>query len=269
MKFKNIFFGFLRAWLLVTIFYGGSLYANNRMFLILEDYHYVDSDFPPYFFEKNIDTGEITKVVDMQNTFQFKSYNLNLADDMKLYETEVRPVLLKWGEGIEPYQEQTDKASSFSRYMVEQINKELDKNFPLGKVHIATYKGKIEAVSYAEDVEVVGLEEPKIKTIVANPEGLITNQTTTPKGGGSSLLNRMIQEFKEKGVDKIRLYSVDDEYYLKRGWQIKPETEAEIEIDPNFNSDSFDSDSDSDSNFNSDSDSDSDFENEGACGGGG
>jgi hypothetical protein len=35
MKFRNIFFGFLKTWLLIAIFYGGSLYAGGHMSLTL------------------------------------------------------------------------------------------------------------------------------------------------------------------------------------------------------------------------------------------
>jgi hypothetical protein len=36
------------------------------------------------------------------------------------------------------------------------------------EIHIVTYQGRIEAVSYAENAE---MQAPKIETIVANPEG--------------------------------------------------------------------------------------------------
>jgi hypothetical protein len=38
-QIENIFFGFLKTWLLIAIFYSGSLYAAGYMFLTLDDYH--------------------------------------------------------------------------------------------------------------------------------------------------------------------------------------------------------------------------------------
>jgi hypothetical protein len=55
---------------------------------------------------------------------------------------------------------------------------------PTKEVHVAIYKGKIEAVSYTEDARQA---IPEIKTLIANPEGLIEGQTKIVKGGGSSL----------------------------------------------------------------------------------
>jgi hypothetical protein len=46
------------------------------------------------------------------------------------------------------------------------------------EVHIATYKGEIEAMSYSESSEV---EVPEIITLIAKPEGLMHGQTTTVK----------------------------------------------------------------------------------------
>jgi N-acetylglutamate synthase-like GNAT family acetyltransferase len=48
---------------------------------------------------------------------------------------------------------------------------------------------------------------------VANPEGLIVAQTTTVKGGGSALLDYIAQSYKEKNIERIRLYASKDEYY--------------------------------------------------------
>jgi N-acetylglutamate synthase-like GNAT family acetyltransferase len=60
---------------------------------------------------------------------------------------------------------------------------------------------------------------PEITTLIAKPEGLVPGQTTTVKGGGSSLLERLVQRYKAKNVEKIRLYSAQDDYYSKRGWE--------------------------------------------------
>jgi hypothetical protein len=37
MKFRNIFFGFLKTWLLIAIFYGDSLYAGGHISLTLDN----------------------------------------------------------------------------------------------------------------------------------------------------------------------------------------------------------------------------------------
>jgi hypothetical protein len=55
--------------------------------------------------------------------------------------------------------------------------------------------------------------------IVANPEGLVTGQTTTVKGGGSALMDYMLRRFKSKGVKSVRIFSINDKYYADRGWQ--------------------------------------------------
>jgi hypothetical protein len=44
MKFKNIFFGFLRTLLLIIAFYSSALYADQYMFLDLRDYPYTTHD---------------------------------------------------------------------------------------------------------------------------------------------------------------------------------------------------------------------------------
>jgi hypothetical protein len=64
MKFRNIFFGFLKTWLLIAISYSGSLYAAGYMFLTLYDYQPITNNFRPYFFEKDPYTGKLTKVFD-------------------------------------------------------------------------------------------------------------------------------------------------------------------------------------------------------------
>jgi N-acetylglutamate synthase-like GNAT family acetyltransferase len=63
------------------------------------------------------------------------------------------------------------------------------------------------------------METPEIITLIAKPEGLVPGQTTNIKGGGSSLLEQLIQDYKAKNVQKIRLYSSKDDYYSKRGWE--------------------------------------------------
>ena len=79
-------------------------------------------------------------------------------------------------------------------------------------------KGEIESISYAENAEMIEL---KINTIIANPEGLVTNQTTTIKGAGSALLDHMIQEYKMRNVNEIQLFSTNNKnyYYANRGWR--------------------------------------------------
>jgi hypothetical protein len=69
------------------------------------------------------------------------------------------------------------------------------------EVHVATYKGEIAAMSYSDSSE-AGV--PEITTLIAKPKGLVPSQTTTVKGGGSSLLERLVQRYKAKYEDKIR-----------------------------------------------------------------
>jgi hypothetical protein len=45
---------------------------------------------------------------------------------------------------------------------------------------------------------------PKITTLIAKPKGLVPGQTTTVKGGGSSLLERLVQRYKAKYVDDLK-----------------------------------------------------------------
>jgi hypothetical protein len=49
------------------------------------------------------------------------------------------------------------------------------------------------------------LKQVEITTLIAKPKGLVPGQTTTVKGGGSSLLERLVQRYKAKNVEKIRL----------------------------------------------------------------
>jgi hypothetical protein len=93
MKFKNIFFGFFKTLLLTIIFYSGTLYASY-MYLDLQNYQ--SRSVSPYFFERVQGTNDLLKVIDMQNNFQFKTYDLTLQTDIDLYNAEVKPVLLKW-----------------------------------------------------------------------------------------------------------------------------------------------------------------------------
>jgi hypothetical protein len=60
------------------IFYGykSLIHAANYMFLILQNYQYTANDFPPYLFEKNFETGQLTKIIDTENAFQFKTFVL-------------------------------------------------------------------------------------------------------------------------------------------------------------------------------------------------
>jgi N-acetylglutamate synthase-like GNAT family acetyltransferase len=53
----------------------------------------------------------------------------------------------------------------------------------------------------------------------AIPEGLVTGQTTTVKGGGSALMDYILRRFKSKGVKSVRIFSTNDKYYADRGWQ--------------------------------------------------
>jgi hypothetical protein len=83
MKLKNIFVGFLKTLLLITLFCGSLIHATNYMFLILQNYQYTANDFPPYLFEKNFETGQLTKIIDTENAFQFKTYSLASETDIE------------------------------------------------------------------------------------------------------------------------------------------------------------------------------------------
>ncbi len=231
MKFRNIFFGFLKTWLLIAIFYSGSLYAAGYMFLTLYDYQPITNNFRPYFFEKDPYTGKLTKVFDSENDFQFETYTVGSEADMALYKERVLPVLNDWGSEVEDYKLGTDSRTSahlteFMKLDVTIDSGSEDATVLTREVHVATYKGEIEAMSYSDSSE-AGV--PKITTLIAKPEGLVPSQTTTVKGGGSSLLERLVQRYKAKYVDKIRLYSAQDDYYSKRGWKNEPESDSESE----------------------------------------
>ncbi|AYQ57220.1 hypothetical protein MS2017_1535 [Bathymodiolus thermophilus thioautotrophic gill symbiont] len=223
MKFRNIFFGFLRTWLLIAIFCSSSLYAGINMILMLQDYQYTVADFPPYFLRENpLNAGNFIKVLEEQNAFQFKTYNLNLEADFESYEAEVKPILIEWSEKIGLLGENAELSKNFSGLMKAYVGEDF-RSSSQEEIHIATYKGKIEAISYVKDTTEKDLE---IDLLVANPNGLVENQTMLPKGGGSSLLDYMVHKYEEEGVEKIQLYSVNDEYYFNRGWQIEPEPEG-------------------------------------------
>ncbi len=231
MKFRNIFFGFLKTWLLIAIFYSGSLYAAGYMFLTLYDYQPITNNFRPYFFEKDPYTGKLTKVFDSENDFQFETYTVGSEADMALYKERVLPVLNDWGSEVEDYKLGTDSRTSahlteFMKLDVTIDSGSEDATVLTREVHVATYKGEIEAISYSDSSE-AGV--PKITTLIAKPKGLVPGQTTTVKGGGSSLLERLVQRYKAKYVDKIRLYSAQDDYYSKRGWKNEPESDSESE----------------------------------------
>ncbi|AYQ57221.1 hypothetical protein MS2017_1536 [Bathymodiolus thermophilus thioautotrophic gill symbiont] len=224
MKFRNIFFGFLRTWLLIVIFCSSALSAGTDMILILRDYQYTAADFPPYFLvEDPLNTGNFIKVLEEQNTFQFKTYNLSLEADLESYKAEVKPILIEWSEKTGLIGKNAKLSKRFSGLMESYVNEDF-RGLDQGEIHIATYKGKISAISYTKDA-IVG-ENPEINLLVANPSGLVENQTTLPKGGGSSLLDYMVRRYEEAGVEKIQLSSVNDEYYLDRGWQIAPKPEG-------------------------------------------
>ena len=216
MKFKNIFFGFFKTLLLTIIFYSGTLYASY-MYLDLQNYQ--SRSVSPYFFERVQGTNDLLKVIDMQNNFQFKTYDLTLQTDIDLYNAEVKPVLLKWKINVASPETESSFASHLSARMEWNIERNLNKSLLPREVHVAIYEGNIESISYMENP---AMQVPKIDIIVANPEGLIVAQTTTVKGGGSALLDYIAQSYKEKNIERIRLYASKDEYYAQRGWKIEP-----------------------------------------------
>ncbi|CAB5498063.1 hypothetical protein [Bathymodiolus thermophilus thioautotrophic gill symbiont] len=215
MKFKNIFFGFLKTLLLIVVFCSSLLYADGLMFLNLQNYQPANN-LPPYFFEVEPVTGNLIKVFDIENDFQFKTYNFRVTADMESCIKEVEPVLLEWREEIEPFDEEFHSSSSLSDAMLIDLRHDFGDGPFSGEVHVATYEGRIEAISYVPKAEAV---VPEIDTIVANPWGMIEGQTTNVKGAGSSLLDYILQKFRSRGAVKARLYSVRDQYYLDRGWQ--------------------------------------------------
>jgi hypothetical protein len=73
----NTLFDFFKTLLLAVIFCGGLIYAYGHMVLTLQNYQYTADDFPPYFFERGL-----TKIIDTENSFQFKTYRLGLKFDM-------------------------------------------------------------------------------------------------------------------------------------------------------------------------------------------
>ncbi|CAB5500654.1 hypothetical protein THERMOT_1282 [Bathymodiolus thermophilus thioautotrophic gill symbiont] len=220
MKFKNIFFGFLKTLLLAVIFYSGLLYATGgHMFLDLRNYPYTNNDFRPYFFARDESTGDLIKIPDTQNSFTFKTYDLDLPADMKLYRREVRPILRRWKNEDAPPDTDADLSIDLSGQM--ETNIALDSKSSR-EVHVAIYDDNIEAVSYVYDAK----QTPEIDTIIANPEGLLEGQTTIVKGGGSALLENIVRSYQEDGIERIQLYAIESKYYAKRGWKMEPEEAA-------------------------------------------
>jgi hypothetical protein len=96
---------------------------------------------------------------------------------MILYRQDVVPTLREWGAEI--YQEGTDSYESTDLSTMMELEVEFDSSgrngiIPKREVNVATYKGRIEAVSYSETSEV---ETPEIITLAAKPEGLVPGQT--------------------------------------------------------------------------------------------
>jgi hypothetical protein len=133
------------------------------MLLTLQNYQYTADDFPPYFFERGL-----TKIIDTENSFQFKTYRLGLKFDMVEYKANIRPVLLKWGAAEYIPKTQSYDSSFLSRGMEENIKLDSYTGSFTKEIHVVTYQGRIEAVSYAENAE---MQVPKIEIIAANPEG--------------------------------------------------------------------------------------------------
>ncbi|CAB5498090.1 hypothetical protein THERMOT_1273 [Bathymodiolus thermophilus thioautotrophic gill symbiont] len=217
MKFKNIFFGFLKTLLLAVIFYSSLLYASIFMFLDLQNYPYTANDFRPYFFTMDATTGNLIKVPDTQNIFQFKTYNLDLKSDVALYKAEVKPVLLKWKATITEPDTDSELASDLSGQMERYVRRDLTNRLPSREVRVVIYEDNIEAVSYMNNAK----QTPEIDIIAANPEGMLEGQTTIVKGGGSALLEHIVRAYQEEGVERVRLYAVHSGYYAKRGWKVE------------------------------------------------
>jgi hypothetical protein len=132
MKFKNIFFGFFKTLLLTIIFYSGTLYASY-MYLDLQNYQ--SRSVSPYFFERVQGTNDLLKVIDMQNNFQFKTYDLTLQTDIDLYNAEVKPVLLKWKINVASPETESSFASHLSARIEWNIERNLNKSLLLNKLH--------------------------------------------------------------------------------------------------------------------------------------
>ncbi|AYQ57139.1 hypothetical protein BTHERMOSOX_572 [Bathymodiolus thermophilus thioautotrophic gill symbiont] len=219
MKVKNIFFGFLKALLLVVAFCSSLLYANEYMVFDLQNYQPAADSPSPYFFQRDPITGNLTKVTDLENSFQFKTYNLKLRADLEWYREEVEPTLSRWRVRISPSEYDSDSVSFLSSDLMNKVNDgSLEGSLPR-EVHVAIYKGRVEAASYVKNTEP---EMPEIDILAANPEGMRVGQTMNVKGAGSALLDYELKTFKGRGAEKVRLFSTRDEYYLDRGWKSEP-----------------------------------------------
>ncbi|OIR24637.1 hypothetical protein [Bathymodiolus thermophilus thioautotrophic gill symbiont] len=226
MKFKNIFFGFLKTLLLTVVFHIGLLCANEYMIFDLQNYQPTDNSPPPYFFQRDPATGDLVRLTDTEGGFQFKTYNLQLKADLAQYKIEVRPTLLRWKEKIIPLEKDSSSSSFFSGDLANKVDAQSSKRPPPREVHVATYKDRIEAVSYVNNRKP---ESPEIDILTANPEGMRVGQTTNVKGAGSALLDYELKTFKGRGAESAQLLSIRDKYYLDRGWKIDFDHWIEVE----------------------------------------
>ncbi|AYQ57137.1 hypothetical protein MS2017_1450 [Bathymodiolus thermophilus thioautotrophic gill symbiont] len=226
MKFKNIFFGFLKTLLLTVVFYIGLLCATEYMTFDLQNYQPTANSPPPYFFQRDPATGNLARLTDTEGSFQFKTYNLQLKADLAQYKIEVEPTLLRWKEKIIPLEKDSDYSSFFSGDLVDKVEEQSSKSPPPKEVHVATYEDRIEAVSYVDNANP---RTPEIDILTANPEGMRIGQTTNVKGAGSALLDYELKIFKGRGARGVQLLSIRDQYYLDRGWKIEPNYQIEVE----------------------------------------
>ncbi|CAB5494295.1 hypothetical protein THERMOT_82 [Bathymodiolus thermophilus thioautotrophic gill symbiont] len=231
IQFNTIFFGFLKTLLLITIICSGLLYAGT-LYINPQTYQFGENAFPPYHFEINPVTNELYKVFDLDNDFQFKTYDLKIAEDIAGYKEDIEPILSKWGAfDINFGPSEASHSSKLSTVMSTDVNNDLEYSetslTPMQQeVHVALYKGEVEAIAYTDNT--VGVT-PQIRILVANPEGLVGGQTTIVKGGGSSLLGHIVRRYQEAGVDRIELESGNSGYYMSRGWKNKVENTPQEE----------------------------------------
>ena len=84
-------------------------------------------------------------------------------------------------------------------------------------IHTATYNGEIEAVAqvYIDKINASSI----FVQLIANPEGMLSNHRDVIKGADSALLDYIIHQHKELLIKKICVNSINDHYYIKRGWK--------------------------------------------------
>ena len=139
MKFKNIFFDFLKTLLWVVIFYSNSTYAVY-IFLNPQKYQHTANDFRPYSFERNLVADKMIKITDTENNFQFETYKLGSKIDMDAYKLRVKPILQKWSKKGQWLKSNDSRISArLSGHIESGINWDSNNKVFTHEVHVATY----------------------------------------------------------------------------------------------------------------------------------